>query len=181
MQTAHELMLHGLSDILDGERQLVNALEKNAEQASRPELKKAFESHQAQTQKQVERLQQVFESLGEQPEDAECKGIKGLIEEHETFMEEEEPSPDLADIESVIGAAKIEAYEIHEYEGLIRLAQQMGHRKAVQLLKQNLREEQQTLKKMQGFSKKLKPDDMGMEEEQEEQPRAGRGRSRRAA
>ncbi len=178
MQTAHELFLHGLSDILDGERQLVDALEKNAEQASRPELKKAFESHRAQTEKQVQRLQQVFEELEEKPDDTECKGIKGLVEEHETFMEEEDPSPDLADIESVIGAAKIEAYEINEYEGLIRLAQQMRHRKAIQLLQQNLREEQQTLKKMQGFSKKLKPEDLGMMEEQEK-PR--RSRSRRAA
>ncbi len=184
METAHELFLHGLSDILDGERQLVEALEKHAEQASRPELKKAFESHRQQTEKQVERLEQVFESLGEQPESTECKGIKGLIEEHETFMEEEEPSPDLADIESVIGAAKVEAYEINEYEGLIRLGQQMKHKKAVQLLNQNLREEQQTLKKMQAFSKKLKPENMGMEEEEEQGGRKqlrGTGRSRRVA
>ncbi len=185
METAHELFLHGLSDILDGERQLVEALEKHAEQASRPELKKAFESHKQQTEKQVQRLEQVFESLGEEPEDTECKGIKGLVEEHETFMDEEDPSPDIADIESVIGAAKVEAYEINEYEGLIRLGQQMKHKKAVQLLNQNLREEQQTLKKMQAFSKKLKPENLGMEEEEEggrKQSRsAGRGRSRRVA
>jgi ferritin-like metal-binding protein YciE len=179
METAHELFLHGLSDIMDGEKQLVEALEKMAEQAGRPELKKAFESHRQQTEKQVERLEQVFESLGEDPDDTECKGIKGLIEEHEHFVEEEEPSPDIQDIESVIGAAKVEAYEINEYEGLIRLGQQMGHRKAVQLLNQNLKEEQQTLKKMQAFSKKLKPENMGMEEEEEEQPR--RGRKGRAA
>ena len=173
METAHELFLHGLSDILDGERQLVEALEKHAEQASRAELKKAFESHRQQTEKQVRRLERVFESLGEKPEDTECKGIKGLVEEHETFMEED-PAPDLADIESVIGASKVEAYEINEYEGLIRLGQQMGHRKAVQLLKQNLKEEQQTLKKLQGFSKKLKPENLGMEGE-------ARKRGRRAA
>ncbi len=180
MQTAHELFLHGLSDILDGERQLVEALGENAEQASRPELKKAFESHRSQTEKQVERLEQVFEELGEQPKSTECKGIQGLVEEHETFMQEEEPSPDLADIESVIGAAKIEAYEIHEYEGLIQLARQMGHRKAVQLLNQNLKEEQQTLRKMQSFSKKFKPENLGMGEA-EEPKKVRRSRSRRAA
>ncbi len=164
MQTAHELFLHGLSDILDGERQLVEALEKHAEQASRPDLKKAFESHRQQTEKQVQRLEQVFESLGEKPEDAECKGIKGLIEEHETFMKEE-PTPNIADIESVVGASKVESYEINEYEGLIRLGRQMGHRKAVQLLNQNLKEEQQTLKKLQAFGQKLKPQNLGMEGE----------------
>ncbi len=178
METAHELFLHGLSDIMDGEKQLVEALKKMASEAGRPELQKAFQAHQKQTEKQVERLEQVFESLGEDPDETECKGIKGLIEEHEHFVEEEEPSPDIADIESVIGAAKVEAYEINEYEGLIRLGQQMRHKKAVQLLNQNLKEEQQTLKKMQAFSKKLKPENMGMEEE-EEQPR--RRKSGRAA
>ncbi len=181
METGHELFLHGLSDILDGEKQLVEALKKMSEEAGRPELQKAFESHRQQTEKQVERLQQVFESLGEEPDETECKGIKGLIEEHEHFVEEEEPAPDIADIESVIGAAKVEAYEINEYEGLIRLGQQMGHKKAVQLLNQNLREEQQTLKKMQAFSKKLKPENMGMEEEEGEEERPRRGKSGRAA
>lgn len=185
MQTAHELFLHGLSDILDGERRLVEALEKHAEQAGRPELKKAFEAHRRQTEKQVARLEQVFESLGEKPEDTECKGIKGLIEEHESFMEEE-PSPDIADIESVVGAAKVEAYEINEYEGLIRLGRLMRHTKAVQLLNQNLKEEQQTLRKLQAFGKKLKPENLGMGEEEEggerkQSRREGRGRSRRVA
>lgn len=177
MQTGRELFVHGLSDILDGERQLVEALEKNAAEARRPELKKAFESHREQTKRQVERLQQVFETVEEKADDTECKGIKGLIEEHETFMQEEEPSDDLADIESVIGAAKIEAYEINEYQGLIRLAQLMGNRRAVQLLKQNLKEEQQTLRRMESFSKKLRPESLGVREE--EKPR--RNRSRRAA
>src|SRR5512142_47899 len=118
MQTAHELFLHGLSDILDGERQLVEALRKMADSAARPELKKAFEQHQAQTEGQVARLEQCFQELGEEPKSTECKGIKGLVEEHETFESEEEPSPDLLDIESVVGAEKVERYEISEYEAL---------------------------------------------------------------
>lgn len=166
METAHELFLHGLSDILDGERQLVEALRKMADNAARPELKKAFEQHQAQTEGQVERLEQCFQELGEEPQSTECKGIKGLLEEHETFQSEEEPSPDLLDIESVVGAEKVERYEISEYEALIRLAQMMGHTKPARLLGQNLREEQQTLKKMEGFAKKLKPENMGMEDEE---------------
>src|SRR6185369_16761545 len=80
MQTAHEFFIHGLTDILSAERQLVEALGKQAEESTRPELKKAFESHREQTQKQVERLEQCFESLEEEPEETECKGMKGLIE-----------------------------------------------------------------------------------------------------
>jgi ferritin-like metal-binding protein YciE len=168
MQTAHELFVHELGDMLDAEQKLVEALGKQAEESSRPELQKAFQSHQAQTRKQVERLQQVFEAIGEEPEETECKGIKGLIEEHDTFKEEEDPAEDLMDIFNVGAAEKVESYEICAYESLIRLAGEMGHSKAEKLLNQNLKEEQQTLKKMQAFSKKLKPENMGMEEEEEE-------------
>jgi ferritin-like metal-binding protein YciE len=168
MQTAHELFVHELQDMLDAEQQLVEALGSQAEESSRPELRKAFQSHQAQTEKQVERLRQVFESIGEEPEEVECKGIRGLIEEHDHFMEEEDPADDIMDIFNTGAAEKVESYEICAYEGLIRLADLMGHTKASKLLNQNLKEEQQTLKKMQAFSKKLKPENMGMEDEEEE-------------
>ncbi len=168
MQTAHELFIHELTDMLSAERQLVEALQKQSEESSRPDLQKAFDAHRTQTDKQVERLEQCFEELGEEPEETECRGMKGLIEEHDSFMEEEEPSEDLADIFNVSAATKVEKYEITAYEGLIRMADMMGHKKVSRLLSQNLKEEQQTLKKMESFSKKLKPEQMGMDEEEEE-------------
>jgi ferritin-like metal-binding protein YciE len=167
MQTAHELFIHELQDMLDAEQQLVEALGTQAEESSRPDLQKAFQSHQAQTEKQVERLQQVFESIDEEAEEVECKGIRGLIEEHDHFKEEEEPAEDIMDIFNVGAAEKVESYEICAYESLIRLADQMGHTKASKLLNQNLKEEQATLKKMQAFSKKLKPENLGMDEDEE--------------
>ena len=54
-------------------------------------------------------------------------------------------------------ASKVESYEISSYDSLINMARDMGDNKAVKLLQQNLKEEQQTLKKMQGFAKKIKP------------------------
>jgi len=178
MQTAHEFFIYGLNEVLDTEQRLVEALGEMESQSTRPELKKAFAAHRQQTEKHVERVQQVFEQLGETPEQHECKGIKGLIEEVHAFMEEQ-PSEDLINVFNIGAAAKSEAYEIQSYESLILLATDMGHRKAVQLLKQNLREEEQTLKKMEGFSKKIKPEQSGMEEE--EQPATRRTRRSRAA
>ncbi len=109
----------------------------------------------------------MFESIGEEAEEVECKGIKGLIEEHDSFKEEEDPAEDVMDIFNVGAATKVESYEICAYESLIRLADLMGHKKAGRLLSQNLREEQQTLKKMQTFAKKLKPQNLAMEDEEE--------------
>ncbi len=168
MQTAHEFFIHELTDMLDAERKLVEALGQQAEECDRPELQKAFQTHQQQTEGQVQRLEQCFEILGEEPEEAECKGIKGLIEEHDSFKEED-PAADIMDIFNVGAATKVERYEISAYESLIRLADLMEHKKVSRLLNQNLKEEQQTLKKMEGFSKKLKPENLGMEEEEEEE------------
>jgi ferritin-like metal-binding protein YciE len=167
MQTVHELFIHELSDMLDAEHNLLEALEQQAEESSRPDLQKAFESHRKQTEKQIQRLEQVFESLDQEPEDTECQGIQGIIEEHEEFMNEEDPTEDLVDIFNLGAACKVEHYEIAAYTVLINMAQQMGHKKALKLLNQNLKEEQQTLKKMESFIKKLKPERL-MEEEEEE-------------
>ncbi len=177
MQTAHELFIHELNDMLDAENQLVQALGQQAEESDRPELRRAFEQHRSQTEKQAERLEQCFQEIGQEPRESECAGIRGIIQEHETFKEED-PSEELLDIFNVVAATKVERYEISAYESLIRLAQQMKHRQSVKLLTQNLREEQQTLRKMDSFGKKLKPSRLGMGEEEEEVPSRGRSRVR---
>jgi|SRR5205807_1120616 len=183
MQTAHELFLHGLSDMLDAERRLVEALGEQAEGATNPQLQKAFLAHQVQTEKQVQRIELVFEQLGEQPEETECKGLKGLLEEVESFKEED-PSEDILDVFSIAAAMKVESYEMNGYESLIRLATEMEHTKAVKLLTQNLKEEQAAWKKLDGLAKKIKPERTGHEEaeveaedEGAEQPRRRGGRA----
>src|SRR5947208_4867577 len=178
MQTGREFFIHGLNDIYDAEQQLVEALGELEDDSNLSQLKKAFESHRAQTEKQVQRLQQCFELLGEQPEETECHGIRGIIQEKKSFMEEE-PSQDLIDVFNVGGAIKTEQYEIAEYESLIDLARELRENKIVKLLGQTLKEEQATLKKMEQFEKKIKPEQMGGEVEEEEGTRSRR--SRRAA
>ena len=96
MQSARELFIHELTDMLDAEQKLVEALGQLADDHSeQPQLQKGFESHQAQTEKQVQRIQQVFEELGEEPEETECKGMKGLIEERDSFKQEQDPADDI--------------------------------------------------------------------------------------
>jgi len=179
MQTAHEFFIHELNDIFDGEQKLVAALGEQAEESQNEQVRRAFEQHRKQTEGQVERLREVFESIGEEPQQTECAGIKGLKDEHDNFKEED-PSEDLLDIFNVGAATKVERYEISSYESLVNLARQMKHNQAVKLLTQNLREEQQTLKKMEGFSKRLKPENLGHEPGAmaDEEATTGRRRSR---
>jgi ferritin-like metal-binding protein YciE len=176
MQTGHELFVHGLNDMLDAERQLVEALEELASDSSNPQLKKAFEQHREETEGHVERLEQCFELLGEEQEETECHGIRGIVAEKKSFSEED-PSEDLIDVFNVGAAIKSETYEICEYESLIDMAREMKHTKVAQLLSQNLKEEQATLKKMESFHKKIKPEQMMSEEEEEQASQSQRSSS----
>jgi ferritin-like metal-binding protein YciE len=173
MQTGHEMFVHELNDMMDAERQLVNILQQNADDSSRNDLKKAFEEHRKQTEGQIERLEQCFELLGEGQEETECHGIRGLAAEKEAFKEED-PSEDLIDVFNVEAGIKAESYEICSYESLVDMAREMKHTQVAKLLRQNLKEEQATLRKMEGFAKKVKPNQM-MSEEEEERARERQG------
>jgi len=166
MQTAHELFLHEMSDMLDAEQRILEALEEQKEESSNSTLQSAFQAHHRQTEGQVERLQQCFELIGEEAKETECAGIKGLREEHDS-MTEQDPSPDILDVFNVAAAIKVERYEISAYESLIRLAESMDQTKIVRLLNQNLKEEEQTLKKMQTFATKIKPENLEAAEEEQ--------------
>ena len=180
MQTGHELFVHGLNDMVDAERQLVKALSENASHSSREDLRKAFEQHRKETEGQIERLEQCFQLLGEEQEDTECHGIRGLIAETKSF-EQEDPSDDLVDVFNVGAAIKVESYEICEYESLVDIAREMKHTKVAQLLSQNLKEEKATLKKMEAFSKKVKPKEMMNQEQRRKASSSAGTRKRRAA
>lgn len=180
MQTGHELFVYGLAEMLDGERQLVVALQELENDSTNQQLQRAFAAHRKETQHQIDRLNQCLELLGESPQPTECKGIRGIIEEKKTFMEQD-PSDDILDVFQIGAAEKAEAYEICEYESLIRMAREMKHAKVAQLLSQTLKEEKAVLKKMESFSKKIKPKQMMTEEEAARAGEHAKVRFRRAA
>lgn len=136
----HKLFLEELRDIYDAEHQLVKALPKMAKAVQSEELRNAIESHLEETEKQVTRLESVFESLEETPKRKKCKAIQGLIAEAEEMLSEHEGSEEL-DAAVICAAQKTEHYEIATYGCLCSWAEQMGHRKALKLLKETLAEE----------------------------------------
>lgn len=136
----HELFLHELADILNAERQLIKALPKMAEAAASGELTAAFESHLAETENQITRLEQVFASLDAPVKSRECKAMKGLIEEGKDLMKEMKDSSAL-DAALIASAQKVEHYEIASYGTVCAWAETMGHDEAVELLTATLDEE----------------------------------------
>jgi len=87
--TLHDAFIDELRDTYDAERQLTKALAKLAKAATAPKLRQAFAAHLTETQGQIERLEQVFESLDEKVRGRHCDGIAGIIEEGKSIMEED--------------------------------------------------------------------------------------------
>src|SRR5262245_40208847 len=85
----HDAFIGELRDTYDAERQLTKALSGLAKASSSPKLRETFESHVEETQGQIERLEQVFESLDEKARGKHCDGIAGIIEEGKSIMEED--------------------------------------------------------------------------------------------
>ena len=88
-RTLHDAFIDELRDTYDAEKQLTKALPKLAKAASNPKLRQAFETHLEETQGQIARLEQVFESLDEKVRGKHCDGIAGIIEEGKSIMEED--------------------------------------------------------------------------------------------
>ncbi|HWP40156.1 MAG TPA: DUF892 family protein, partial [Tepidisphaeraceae bacterium] len=88
MTSLQDLYVNELRDMLNAENQILKALPKMAKKASSPQLSQAFEQHLEQTRQHVQRLNRIFESMGQTPRSRKCKGIEGIIEEGKDFMDQ---------------------------------------------------------------------------------------------
>jgi ferritin-like metal-binding protein YciE len=138
--TLHDAFIDELRDSYDAERQLTKALAKLAKAATSPQLRQAFETHLKETQGQIERLEQVFESLEEKVRGKHCDGIAGIIEEGKSIMEEDFDETTM-DACLIAAGQRAEHYEMAAYGTLVAWAKAMGHTEAADLLEQTLDEE----------------------------------------
>jgi ferritin-like metal-binding protein YciE len=147
LKTLHDLYVSELKDLYSAENQILRALPKMSKAASSPQLQQAFSDHLKQTQRQVERLDQIFNNLGQKPTGKKCKGMEGLIEEGKEMLEEN-ISPDVLDAALIVAAQKVEHYEMAGYGSARTYANMLGDQKAANLLQQTLDEEGDTDKRL---------------------------------
>ncbi|RKO69685.1 ferritin-like domain-containing protein [Sphingobacterium puteale] len=139
----HELFVDELKDVLGAEKQLLKGLKKMSKAAESEELRQAFDEHYSQTEGQIERLKEVFSSLGKAARGKKCKAMEGLLEEADEIIESFEGDPAL-DAALISAAQKVEHYEIASYGCLVTYAKLMEHTEVEELLQQTLDEEKQT-------------------------------------
>jgi ferritin-like metal-binding protein YciE len=143
-----------LKDIYFAEKKILSALPKMAKAANSDQLRAAFEKHEAETEGQVQRLEQVFQLLGETPKGKTCDAIVGIIEEGQEIMKEYKGTPAL-DAGLLAAAQTVEHYEISRYGTLKTWAGELGMDKAVKLLDATLTEEKNTDKALTELAETL--------------------------
>ncbi len=136
----HEFFVDGLKDIYYAEKALTKAIPKMIKNATSPDLVQALTNHLVETEGQVTRLQDIFESIDEKAKAKKCDAIDGLIKEAEGIMSETDKGI-MRDAGIIAAGQKVEHYEIATYGTLAAYAGFLGLEQAKSLLAQSLAEE----------------------------------------
>lgn len=136
--TLKELYLDELRDLYDAEQQLIQVLPKMAKVSSSSELRSRFEEHLEQTRGHAQRLEQIFEGLGEPAKNKKCKGMAGLVAEAAELIDEDFED-EVMDSELISAAQRVEHYEIAAYGTVRTFANLLGESETVSLLEERRR------------------------------------------
>jgi ferritin-like metal-binding protein YciE len=172
METFKELFQDTLKDIYFAEKAILKALPKMAKKASSKKLQMAFTRHQKETEKQVQRLENVFQMMGTKASGKRCPAIEGIIEEAEELMKE--AGDDTIRDAAMLGAAQaVEHYEISRYGTLAAWADKLEMSDAAELLRATLEEERATDDKLTDLAEsEINPEALETDEEDmDEEPR----------
>jgi ferritin-like metal-binding protein YciE len=154
VESLQDLYAEQLRDLYDAENQLIKALPKMAKAASTPELRNAFEEHLDQTRGHAQRIETIFEGMGEKAKGQKCKAMEGLVKEGSEVIEEDMPKG-VKDAALIAAAQRVEHYEIAGYGCVRTYANLLGDSEAATLLEQTLEEEKEADKLLGGIAEKV--------------------------
>lgn len=129
-----------LKDIYWAEKALTKALPKMAKNATSPELVEALESHLAETEQQIKKVEKVFALIGKKAVAKKCEAMAGLVKEGDEIMKDTEKGA-MRDAGIITAGNKVEHYEIASYGTLRTFAQILGLVEAADILNEILEEE----------------------------------------
>ena len=179
-EEVRELMVEQLKDAFSAEKQALKCMQKVIRKASALALRDGIQMHIEQTQVQIERIEQIMESLKIRPGRKVCEAMRGLVEEAQHELEDHEKGPVL-DLVIVAGMQRIEHYEIAAYGTNIAIARALGEEEAVGLLSETLEEEKQTDVKLTEVTEQhIMAAALGGEEGSDSGPRKSQSRSKAA-
>ncbi|WP_226482037.1 ferritin-like domain-containing protein [Natrinema amylolyticum] len=135
------------------ERTHVELLAEMAADAANDDLADRFATHRDETERHVERLEDVFEALGRQPRASRSRTADGLAESRRTRTTDGESPPEYVDLEIGLAAERL---EIRTYEGLVTLAGRLAYAAdIVEPLEETLEEERTTLQRLEDLETEI--------------------------
>jgi ferritin-like metal-binding protein YciE len=185
LESLRDLYVEQLKDLYNAEQQLIKALPKMAKAASSEELKAAFEDHLGQTRQHAQRIETIFEQMGEKAKGKTCKAMEGLVEEGGEVIKEvikEDRNGGIKDAALIAAAQRVEHYEIAGYGCVRAYATRLGEDDAATLLSQTLQEEKQADEALNDIAEELNievPQESGQSGRRT--VKSSRGRTRSAA
>ncbi len=174
-----ELLENQMKDAYSAEKQALRCMQKTLKMANAPALREGIQLHIEQTQTQIERVEQAMEKLQIRPGRKVCEAMRGLVEEAQNEIGEQDGKGPILDLVIVAGMQRIEHYEIAAYGTDIALASAIGEQEIVELLTTTLEEEKQTdLKLTEVTQQSIMPQALGKEEGEEPSARRKAGGTR---
>src|SRR3954451_4958871 len=118
-----ELLTEELKDAYSAEKQALRCMQRAVRKASAEALREGIQMHIEQTQVQIERVEQAMEKLNVRPGRKVCEAMRGLVEEAQHEIEQQDEKGPNLDLVIVAVMQRMQHYEIAAYGTGIALAQ----------------------------------------------------------
>lgn len=136
-----------LKDMYWAGKALSKSLPKMIKNASSDELVNTIKKHLVETETQIEKVEEVFETIGKKAVAKKCMAMEGLIKESEEIMKASEKGAG-RDAGIIAAAQKIKHYEIASYGTLRTFAKTLGLTESYNLLEGIVEENKDADKKL---------------------------------
>ncbi|MEA5576562.1 ferritin-like domain-containing protein [Anabaena sp. UHCC 0451] len=153
--SSQDKFIYEVGVMYDAENRFLEAQQMMLQCCQNNQLKSLIETHIRETEQQIRNLEQVFSTLGQQPQRVTCDAAAGVISDGQKFMLLTAESQKILEQGIAGGQLAVEHLEIACYRCLIKGAEQMGQNQVVQLLQQNLQQEEQTAQKLEDLMPQL--------------------------
>jgi len=139
INTLSDLLLEELADLLNAENQLSQALPHMLEASQSLTLKLVIEAQLEVTKEHVNRLEDIFNNIGQNPQKVFCKAMKELIQESEDVLNKTD-NGQARDIAIISMLQRVNQYEISGYGIANEHAIEIGDTKTVDVLNKSVNE-----------------------------------------
>lgn len=139
LQNIEDLMVNGLTYVLDFEEKVTQAAPKMAEASTDPELKEMFEKTETKSREYAQKVEGTFEKLGKPVERNENHIATAMLKEVDNMVQETEPGP-VRDAALIVAVNQQQMFRVASYGSLAHYAELIGKQDAASDLRESLQD-----------------------------------------